>query len=287
MARVGGIVAIGTVAFALLGAVQATTTLAQGTLNDVIAARQAKTGDKARLLVEAREIIYNNDKNTVSASGEVELNYGGRTLQADRVTYDRNTSRVFAEGNARLTEANGSVTTGTRFELTDDFRTGFIDTLRVEQRGTDRGEPIRTRFSAPRAERVDGEQTVFLRGTYTACEPCRDNPERPPLWQVKAARIIHNNSERTIYYENASLEFAGIPIAQIPYFWSPDPSVRRQTGFLAPHYISTSALGFGVSVPFFWELAPDYDLTIQPTFLTNQGVLGAGRVSATSPERRL
>ncbi len=62
-----------------------------------------------------------------------QLNYQGRTLQADRVTYDRNTGRVFAEGNARLTEADGPVITGDRFELTDDFKSGFIDSLRVVQ----------------------------------------------------------------------------------------------------------------------------------------------------------
>ena len=63
--------------------------------------------EKARLLVEAKEVVYDNDRNTVSASGDVELHYQGRTLQADRVLYDRNTGRVFAEGYARLTEADG------------------------------------------------------------------------------------------------------------------------------------------------------------------------------------
>jgi LPS-assembly protein len=150
---------------------------------------------KDRLLVEAKEIVYDNDKNTVSASGDAELHYQNRTLQADRVIYDRNTGRVFAEGNARLTEADGTVTTGSRFELTDDFKSGFIDTLRVEQRGTDRGRPLTTYLSAPRAERAEGETTVFQRGIYTACEACEENPERPPFWQVKAARIIHNSSE--------------------------------------------------------------------------------------------
>jgi LPS-assembly protein len=246
---------------------------AQATFNDLIAKRAGASSGKERLLVEAREIVYNNDKNTVSASGDAELNYGGRTLQADRVIYDRNTSRVFAEGNVRLTDASGTVTTGSRFELTDDFKTGFIDSLRVRQETRDQHGPVTTRFSAPRAERVDGETTTFLRGTYTACEPCRENPERPPLWQVKASRIIHNNEERTIYYEDASIEFAGVPIAYVPYFWSPDPSVRRLSGFLAPSFITTSALGYGVSIPYFWNIAPDRDLTIQPTFLTRQGVL--------------
>ena len=247
---------------------------AQGTMNDLIAARQrsGSSGD-SRLLVDAREIVYNNDRNTVAASGDVELSYQGRTLQADRVTYDRNTSRVLAEGNVRMTDPTGAVTTGSRFELTDDFKTGFIESLRVEQTVVDRGENLRTRMTAARAERIEGQTTTFLRGTYTACEPCRENPERPPLWQVKAARIVHNNEERTIYYENASIEFAGVPIASIPYFWTPDPTVKRMTGFLAPHFIHTNALGFGTALPFYWAVAPDRDLTVSPTLYSRQGVL--------------
>jgi LPS-assembly protein len=166
------------------------------------------------------------------------------------------------------------VVTGSRFELTDDFKNGFIESLRVEQTVTMQGQTVRARFSAPRAERIEGEQTVFDRGIYTACEACKDAPERPPLWQVKAARIIHNNSEKTIYYENASLEIAGIPVAYMPYFWTPDPTVKRKTGFLAPRYVSSPSLGVGASIPFFWAIAPNYDLTVEPTFLTRQGVLG-------------
>jgi LPS-assembly protein len=243
-------------------------------LNESIAARAQANSGQDRLLVDAREIIYNNDNNTIAATGDVQMNYQGRTLQADRVTYDRNTGRVFAEGNARLTDASGAVVTGARFELTDDFKSGFIDSLRVVQTTVDQGRPVTTRFSSPRAERSEGETTVFQSGTYTACEPCKEHPERPPLWQVKAAKIIHNNSERTIYYEDASLEILGLPVAYLPYFWSPDPTVKRKTGFLAPRYVMSNTLGVGVSIPFFWAIAPNYDLTISPTLLSRQGVLG-------------
>jgi LPS-assembly protein len=243
------------------------------TLNDAIASRMQGDG-KARLLVEAKELIYNNDTNTVTLSGDAELNYQGRTLQADRVVYDRKSGRVFAEGNARMTETTGAVVTADRFELTDDFKNGFIESMRLTQTVKDRGVLVTTRFSAPRAERIEGETTVFEKGTYTACEPCREHPERPPLWQVRSARIIHNNTEKTIYYEDSTLEFAGVPVAYIPYFWSPDPTVKRRTGFLSPRFFSSTGLGKGLSVPFFWDLAPNYDLTLTPTYMTRQGFLG-------------
>jgi LPS-assembly protein len=247
---------------------------AQGTLNDMIASRQrAASATDSRLLVDAREIVYNNDRNTVAASGDVELSYQGRTLQADRVIYDRNTSRVFAEGNVRLTDPSGAVRRGPDSSSRMISKQGLSILYGSSRRSSTAARRCAAGSPAARAERVDGETTTFLRGTYTTCEPCRDNPERPPLWQVKAARIVHNNEERTIYYENASIEFLGVPIAAIPYFWTPDPTVKRMTGFLAPHFIHTNALGFGVATPFFWAVAPDRDLTVQPTFYSRQGVL--------------
>jgi LPS-assembly protein len=226
-----------------------------------------QAGSQDRMLIEARELVYNNDRNTVEALGDVQIFYQGRTLEADRVTYNQTTKRVFAEGNARLTESNGQVVTGSRFELTDDFRDGFIDSLRTQN-------PDRSRFAAPRAERSGGDTVSFETGTYTACEPCKDNPEKPPLWQVKSRRIIHKGDEKTIYFESSTLEFAGVPIAYIPYFWSPDSTVRRKTGLLAPNIYSSNALGVGIGVPVFINLAPNYDLTLTPTVLSRQGFLG-------------
>lgn len=249
---------------------------AQQTLNERLktAAQPAPGKQQDKLLVEAREIVYNQDKNTVSATGDVHLFYQGRTLEADKVTYDRNTNRVLAEGNARLTETDGTVATGDRFELTDDFKDGFIDSLRLRQPTSDERGPLNIRFSSPHAERTGGETSVFDKGTYSVYEPDPKDPTRPPLWQVKAAKIIHNNTERMIYYEDATFEFYGIPIAYVPYFSTPDPTVKRKTGMLAPRFWMSKSLGFGVSTPFFWNIAPNYDLTVTPTFLTRQGVLG-------------
>ncbi len=253
----------GSVFLAVLGQALCTPVLSQ-TLNDQLTQRSSQ--QKSRLLVDAREIVYNNDKNLVEARGDVQLYYQGRILEADRVTYDRNTKRVYAEGNAKLVEANGNTIYSDKFELTDDFKDGFIDTLRVVS-------PDKQRISAARGERTDGETTVFERGIYTACETCKDNPDKPPLWQVKAARIIAKNSEQMIYYEDARLEFFGLPLAYIPYFSAPDPTVTRKSGLLTPRYSRSSATGYRVSLPIYWAPAPHYDVLWTPSALTKQGML--------------
>jgi len=238
------------------------------TVSDMVARRSQKaSAKKDRLLVESRELVYDRDKNTVSAVGNAQLYYQGRVLEADKVTYDRTANRVYATGNAKMTEAGGQVLYGERFELTDDFKDGFIDSLRVDT-------PEKTHFVAARGERTAGESTVFEKGTYTACDACKDDPSKPPLWQVRAKRIIHKNEERMVYYEDATLEFYGMPIAWIPFFSAPDSTVKRKSGFLAPRYITSSNIGVGVSLPYFWNLAPNYDLTLTPTLLSKQGFLG-------------
>jgi LPS-assembly protein len=228
-------------------------------------AAAAKTPDK--MTVEANELVFDKDKNTVSAVGDAQLYYQGRILEADRVTYDRNTKRVYAEGHAKLTDEKGNITYGTRFDLTDNFRDGFIDSIQTIAID-------KTRFTAARAERANGDISVLQKGTYTACEPCADHPEKPPLWQVRATRIIHNQQSHVVYYEDAWLEFFGVPIAYLPYFSAPDPTVNRLTGFMPPQYTESTYLGSGVGIPYFVNLAPNYDLTITPTYYSQQGLFG-------------
>jgi LPS-assembly protein len=237
----------------------------------VAAAKVDEAPDK--MIVEADELVQNNDTNTVAASGNVRIYYQGRTLEADKVIYNKTTKRLFAEGHAKLTEKDGTVVYGDRFDLTDNFRDGFVDSLRAETKQ-------KTHFSAPRAERTSGagkddETTVYERGTYTACDLCKDDPSKPPLWQVRAKRIIHKSREQMVYFEDAYLEFLGIPLAYVPFLSAPDPEVTRKSGILSPTEIYRPALGYGVGLPVFFNLSPNYDLTLIPTVYTNQGFFGA------------
>lgn len=233
-----------------------------------IAIEREKSGQK-QMLVQANEIDYDYANNRVAAVGNVQIYYGDSTLEANRVIYDQKTKRLHAEGNVRLTEQDGKVTYGEIMDLSDDYRDGFVDSLRLEA-------PDQTRMAAARAERSSGNFTVFHNGVYTACAPCKDDPKKPPLWQVKAARIIHDQNEKMIYFEDARLEFFGQPLAWLPYFSAPDPTVKRKTGFLTPALSSSSIYGGAVEVPYYWALAPDYDATFAPMITTKQGPLLEG-----------
>ena len=222
------------------------------------------------MLVQATEIRYDYTNNSVAAVGNVQIYYSGATVEADQVTYDQKTKRLVAEGNVRLTEPDGKITYGQKIDLTDDYRDGFVDSLRLET-------PDDTRFAASRADRSKGNYTVLQNGVYTACEPCKDDPKKPPLWQVQAARIIHDEGEKMVYFEDARVEFFGVPIAYFPFLSAPDPTVKRKSGFLFPDMSwSTSQYGFGFGPKYFWALAPNADLTLGTLLTTKQGPLFDG-----------
>jgi LPS-assembly protein len=225
--------------------------------------------DNGQMLVQAVEVDYDYNNLRVSAVGNVQLFYNGTGVEADKVIYDQKTKRLRAEGNVRMTDADGKVTYANLLDLSDDYRDGFVDSLRVDTAD-------QTRIAASRAERTEGAYNVFQNGVYTACAPCRENPKKPPLWQVKGARIIHDQTDKMLYFENAQLEFFGVPLAYLPYFSTPDPTVVRKSGFLMPMYLSSTAFGSGFEVPYYFALAPDYDLTLAPRITTTQGVLMQG-----------
>ena len=230
---------------------------------------QPQQGPTEQMLVRANEVNYDYVNDRVSAVGNVQIYYSGTTLEADRVIYDQKTKRVHAAGNVRLTEATGRITYGEILNLSDDFRDGFVDSLRIDA-------PDQTRIAAARGDRSAGNFTVLQSAVYTACEACAEDPRRPPKWQVKAARIIHDQGEQMIYFENAYLEFFGVPLAYIPYFATPDPTAKRKTGFLIPTYRTSSLYGVAFITPYYWALAPNYDFTLTPMTTTRQGPLVQG-----------
>src|SRR5579863_2304582 len=228
-----------------------------------------RPANDGQMLVQANEVDYDYNNSRVSAVGNVQLFYNGTSVEADKVIYDQKTKRLHAEGNIRMTDVDGKITYADVIDLSDDYRDGFVDSLHVDTADA-------TRMAATRSDRSNGSYTVFENGVYTACAPCKDDPKKPPLWQVKAVRIIHDQLDKMLYFENAQLEFFGVPLAYLPFFSTPDPTAKRKTGFLMPGFTESAGTGIGIEIPYYWAIAPDYDATFTPRITSKQGVLLQG-----------
>jgi len=223
----------------------------------------------APMLIQADDLVYDNKNNRVLARGNVEIYYNDHTLLADNVIYDRGANKLIADGNVRIKEPDGALVKAQRIVLTEDFKQGFIRSLQVVT--TDE-----TRIGATQAIRKDGNVTEFKNGVFTPCKVCKENPQKAPLWRIKAKRVIHDKEAKTISYQDATFDLFGTSIAYFPYFQHPDPTVKRKSGFLVPRPTYSKDLGAGVEVPYFFNLAPNYDFTFSPNFLSKKGVLVKG-----------
>ncbi len=220
-------------------------------------------------LIRADEVSYDEKLQIVTARGDVEISQNNRVLIADTVSYNTTTGVVTASGNITLREPDGNLVFGEYVELKDDLREGFIRDIGVLL--TDN-----SRLAASSGERSAGIYTLFRKGVYSPCELCREDPSKAPLWQIRAAEVLHDQEDREIEYRDAWLEFFGVPVLYTPYFSHPDPTVRRKSGFLAPSFGVSKDLGFSVQVPYFWAIDEDKDLTFEPIYTSKQGVVVAG-----------
>ena len=218
------------------------------------------------LYLQADQLIYDTRGNRVIAQGNVEIYYNNYILTADQVIYDQGTNTLTAEGNAQLKDPNGSITRADRFEALDDFRDAFVQSLSVVTQDD-------TRIAAERASRREGNINEYEKAKFT---PCKNDPGQPPLWCIGAARIIHDQQAATITYQDAQFELFGVPVLYVPYFQHADPSVKRRSGFLAPTFGNSTTLGMSVEVPYYWALAPNYDLTLHPRYFSKEGTLWQG-----------
>ena len=121
-----------------------------------------------------------------------------------------------------------------------------------------------------------GNRTTIKKGVFTSCS---DNPKCSP-WHIKAQKIVHDKEKKQLIYDNAILKVYNIPVLYFPKFFHPDPTVKRQSGFLRPQLNDSSILGSSLYVPYFQVLSDNKDITWRPTVFNVMG-LGSDSTSAT------
>jgi len=212
----------------------------------------------------ADSVTYDRDNSLVVADGHVEAWQNDHVLRADRITFDRSTGVAAARGNVALLEPDGQVLFADYAELTQDMKNGVLRDMRAIM--AENG-----RLAANGARRIDGQINELSRVVYSTCNLCAEDPTRAPLWQIRALSAVQDLENKKIEYQDAVLEMYGIPVGYLPYFWHPDPSVKRASGLLIPSMGGTSNIGAFFAQPYYWVIDDQSDATFTPMITTRAG----------------
>jgi LPS-assembly protein len=235
---------------------------------NLAAAREQLPSDLPVLMM-ADEMNYDEELGTVIARGKVEITQGERSLLADTVNYNQKSDTVSASGNVVLHEPSGEVIFAEYMELSDQLKTGVIERIRVLLRDG-------SSFAANSAERKDGNKTRMRRAVFSPCKLCEKDSDSPPVWQLKAEQVEHDQQAQEIRYKDVYLEMWGVPVAYSPYFSHSDPTVDRKVGFLTPDFGTGSNVGAFMRLPYFIPIGEDKDVTLDPIYTKNEGLVLSG-----------
>jgi LPS-assembly protein len=219
-------------------------------------------------IIQADVLTYDQENDLVIAEGNVEVNYEDRVLFADKIVYNQVTDVIIAEGDVAILDKTGDVLFADRAELKDELKEGIVENIKLLLADD-------SKLAANVGHRVVGRLSILSKGVYSPCEVCADR-KWPPLWQIKAYRVVHDNELKEIRYQDAIFELFGVPVGYSPYFSHPDPSVKRKSGFLMPSIGNSSDLGTIVEIPYYFALAQNYDATFSPKYTSDEGVVLQG-----------
>ncbi len=220
---------------------------------------QAQTPDAATLVADRVSVSGNA---TLIAEGGVEVFFRGQTLRASRVTYDRDTDRLLIEGPLVLDSGKGEVLLADQADLAADLTEGVLNSARFVLNS-------QLQLAAQQIFRTQGRYTELTNTVASSCQVCASNPT--PLWEIRARRVVHDQVEKQLYFERATLRLGGVPVVYLPRLRMPDPSLARANGFLTPELRTTSGLGTGLKLPYFLTLGASRDVTVTPYLSTKGG----------------
>ena len=217
--------------------------------------------DDVPFVLNAEKIVNNHNKSIVTATGNVEIIQGKEVLRADYLEFDKIKNKAIVKGNVSILDEDGVVYFADYAEVDKGFRNGLTKNISILF-------PDNSKMAASNGRRFKGTISTLKKALYSACN-C-DDPNKKPTWQIKASEVVHDSKRKKISYKNAFLEFLGFPVAYTPYYSHPDPSVKRQSGFLFPSYTTNSELGTIIRTPYYYALSPYKDLTIEPMYISGQ-----------------
>ncbi len=253
-------------------------------------------------LVKTSKAVYDKLNGKISTYQNTELIFGdGYTVNTNSILYDTFEKIISSKKNTILTDSDGNKVDVTMFQylikenmfssignikIVDAnknkylFKELYVDTRKKEMIGSDISATLDqesfglSQKNDPRFVANDifisKNKSILSKGVFTVCQK---REGKCPPWSLRAKKILHDQVKKTIYYESAVLKVFDVPIFYFPKFFHPDPTVKRQSGFLNPILTSSTNVGTGFGLPYFWAISHDRDLTFTPKIYLSENPL--------------
>mgnify|MGYP001474345568 FL=1 len=266
--------------------------------NSILIANNARTilSEKNIELI-ADQLIYDQKVSTIKALGNVEINdlLNNIKFKSEEAIYNKNKGTIVSNTKSFLTDKPGNNFITEQFIYTFDdnlikifkskitdiqnnvyhIENAFLNPITNKLIGKDilidfnsLAENNEPRMSGKTIS-SDKDKTIIEKGVFTTC---KRNDDCPP-WEFLAKKITHDKKKKTINYENAWLKIYDKPVFYFPKFFHPDPTVKRQSGFLMPTFASSNSAGSAFTLPYFHVISTNKDLTLSPRLYSKNKIL--------------
>ena len=255
---------------------------------------------KNNIFTEGEEYIYYKKKEKIESVGKTNSKIKNKfSIESFDLIFDRNISEIYSQKKTKIKDLNNNQFFAKKFKL--DLKTNIlkaknltlfdntnnkydlnfavVDLKNNQFLGSDifidfedsifgnnQNDP---RLKAKSIISKNDEVKIF-KGNFTTCN--QDNEKCPP-WQISANEVIHKKKDKRIEYKNAWLKIYDKPILYFPYFFHPDPTVKRQSGFLMPSFQNSNNSGTSLQIPYYKVISEKNDITFYPRLFFDNEVL--------------
>ena len=260
----------------------------------------------------ANKLTYSQDNNIIEATGNVVAkNQEGKQISSDKIIYNKKTQQLSTFGNSKFSDDKGGTLFAESFEynlekkiISAEKKVKFIDKekntyyfskLNSDDKfdeiigydinadlnkqnlksGDKFNEFIEPRFSGKSAS-IKNNITIVKDARFTTCKKTNET-DGCAYWNLNAGELIHDKEQKKITYKNASLDLNNVPVLYLPYFAHPDPTVKRESGFLPPTLANLGGdVGSTIKIPYFYPVSQSADFTVSPVYYFKQHPLLLG-----------
>jgi len=221
-------------------------------------------GQETPLRLISDTIFYDKMSEKLSATGNVKVIYENTTLSAEKISYDRKNDELSIIGNFTINDGENVIISDDGAIINTKLRNGLIKGARAIINE-------KLQISAQSLNQENINYNIFNTVIASSCEICANNPT--PFWQIRARKIIHDKEKQKIFFENARLDFLGLPILYIPALNIPEPGIKRASGVLVPQFSTSDKVGFSAKLPYYIVLDNNKDLTLTPFIMSKKSFI--------------